>query len=115
MDKKQEKKIREQLIEQRQEIADEMQRHGGVLERGAMSEMKDPEDRAASIADLWVDDRIARNDGNLLEKIDLALKRLDEGTYDICAGCGGNIPVARLLAKPSVSLCVTCQAAKDAG
>lgn len=115
MDEEQEKTVRDQLTRQRQEIADEMQRHGGILEQGAMSDLRDPETRAAAIADLWVDDRIAKNDGNLLEKIDLALKRLDAGSYDVCANCGGNIPVERLLAKPSVSLCVTCQEAKDAG
>ena len=75
--------------------------------------MRDPEDRAAAMADLWVDDRLAADDGNLLEKIDLALQRLDEGTYGVCAQCGGPIPVERLLAKPSVSLCVSCQESKE--
>lgn len=112
MNKAKELLIREKLLQQRAEIADEMARHGGPMENDATSELKDSEERAASLSDLWVDDRIAADDGNLLAKIDLALQRLDEGKHDICADCGGKIPMARLLAKPSASLCVDCQAKK---
>lgn len=113
MDKAKETLIREELLKQREEIADEMQRHGGPLERGASSDLRDSEDRAAALGDVLVDDRIASDDQNLLDKINLALQRLDEGTHDICASCGGKIPVERLLVKPSASLCVDCQAAKS--
>lgn len=113
MDKAKELLIREKLLQQRDEISEEMQRHGGVLERDAMSDLRDAEERAAALGDLWVEDRIAAHDGNLLAKIDLALQRLDEGIHDICAMCGGKIPVARLLAKPSASLCVPCQEKKS--
>ncbi len=109
MDKTKELLIREMLLKQREEIADEMKRHGGTLKPDTMSDLRDPEERATALADLWIDDRIAANDRNLLEKIDFALKRLDEGTYDICTECQAKIPVARLLAKPSASLCVACQ------
>jgi DnaK suppressor protein len=114
MDKKQAEKLRKQLLEQREFIADELKSHGGMMEAGAMREYRDPQDQAAAISAMWVSDRIAGDDGNLLEKIDLALQRLDDGTYDVCARCGGKIPVERLLAKPSASLCVTCQEKKDA-
>ncbi len=42
-----------------------------------------------------------------------ALERLEEGTYDKCAQCGGEIPIERLKAKPAVTLCVQCQSAKE--
>lgn len=113
MDKKHEATIRQELLKQRAEISDEMQRHGGVQESGASSGLRDPEERAASLADAWLDDRIAADDENLLAKIELALQRLDEGKHDVCAECGGPIPIERLLAKPSASLCVACQAAKS--
>jgi len=113
MDKAKELLIREKLLQQREEISEEMRRHGGPLEKGAMSELRDSEERAAALGDLWVEDRIAANDGNLLAKIDLALQRLDEGTHEICAMCGEKIPVERLLAKPSASLCVSCQEKKS--
>jgi len=37
----------------------------------------------------------------------------DDRRYGECAGCGGTIPIARLRAKPSVSLCVACQEKKE--
>lgn len=115
MNKEEESEIRAQLANHRDQILEEIKVHGGSLEPGTMSELRDPEDQAAAVANLWVDDQINRDDRLLLEKIDLALQRLDEGTYHICADCGGEIPAARLLAKPSTSLCVPCQEKKEAG
>ena len=38
-----------------------------------------------------------------------ALRRIQEGTYGICADCGKRIPAARLQAKPEATRCVACQ------
>jgi RNA polymerase-binding protein DksA len=78
-------------------------------------DLRDPEELATLITRTEVNDRIVEDDLNLLQKIDLALSRLEAGTYEECANCGDSIPMERLLAKPSVSLCVPCQELKDAG
>jgi DnaK suppressor protein len=78
-------------------------------------DLRDPEELATLITRTEVKDRIVEDDLNLLQKIDLALNRLEAGTYEECANCGNEIPLERLLAKPSVSLCVPCQELKDAG
>ena len=113
MNMKRKEAFRKRLLEDRAQIAGEMISHGGVLERGAQHDFRDLEARAQGISSQWVDDRIAGDDGNLIDKIDLALERLDDGTYQVCVDCGEKIPLARLEAKPSASLCVTCQAAKE--
>jgi DnaK suppressor protein len=77
-------------------------------------DLRDPEEFATVMTRSEVNDQLLEDDLNLLEKIDLALSRLDHDTYEQCAGCGGRIPIERLLAKPSVSLCVSCQKEKDA-
>ena len=49
---------------------------------------------------------------NILERIsqvERALERLDEGNYGWCERCGNPIPVERLAAFPSATLCVTCK------
>jgi len=49
---------------------------------------------------------------NLLERInqvERALDRLGEGNYGWCERCGNAIPVERLAAFPSATLCVTCK------
>lgn len=45
-----------------------------------------------------------------IEGITLALARIDAGTYGICQGCHGAIPIERLEVIPHTRLCVTCRA-----
>ena len=42
----------------------------------------------------------------MLREIDLALARIDEGTYGTCAVCGAEIPEERLAAVPYATLCI---------
>jgi DnaK suppressor protein len=53
---------------------------------------------------------LRNNARELLVQVDAALRRLDEGTYGICARCGREISTERLEALPSATLCITCQA-----
>ncbi len=49
---------------------------------------------------------------NILERVnqvERALERLEEGGYGWCERCGNQIPVERLAAFPSATLCVTCK------
>jgi DnaK suppressor protein len=49
---------------------------------------------------------------NLLERItqvERAIDRLGEGNYGFCERCGNAIPVERLAAFPSATLCVSCK------
>lgn len=44
-----------------------------------------------------------------MDQVERALERLAEGTYGRCERCAEDIPVARLTAFPSVTLCVHCK------
>jgi DnaK suppressor protein len=44
----------------------------------------------------------------LLEGVEAALGRLDEGTYGVCAFCGSPIPDERLAASPTATRCSVC-------
>ena len=107
--------LKDALLKQRRDLLDELNRHGSAEDTGGSAGLRDSEERSASLPEVWVEGQIVADDRNLLEKIDLALQRVEEGTYGTCEACGGEIPVARLTAKPSVSLCVPCQEKKDAG
>lgn len=43
-----------------------------------------------------------------LEEVDAALGRLENGTYGTCMNCGQPIAPARLAARPTATLCVSC-------
>ncbi|MGH8875713.1 MAG: TraR/DksA family transcriptional regulator [Acidimicrobiia bacterium] len=53
---------------------------------------------------------IEKNSSDLLQKVEHAMRRMDEGSYGVCESCGQDIPVARLEVLPYVTLCVTCAA-----
>jgi RNA polymerase-binding protein DksA len=44
-----------------------------------------------------------------LRALDAARSRMDEGSYGVCADCGGEIDFARLKAAPSALRCIRCQ------
>jgi len=44
-----------------------------------------------------------------------ARRRLEEGEYGECAGCGEDIGFARLKARPETPFCVSCQGHREGG
>jgi DnaK suppressor protein len=46
-----------------------------------------------------------------LRLIEAALRRMDEGAFGECVGCGGEIPIRRLHALPWTQFCLRCQEA----
>lgn len=43
-----------------------------------------------------------------LEKVEAALRKLDDGTYGTCGSCGNPIPRERLEAIPWAAVCIDC-------
>jgi DnaK suppressor protein len=113
MDKKPTDWFRAQLLEQREHVSAEMMEHRRLSDPNEDRSPRDFGDQGSHATGRLIEERIAGDHEQLLRKIDHALKRLDAGTYHQCEGCGGEIPLERLKAKPSVSLCLTCQQAKD--
>lgn len=104
--------LRDSLNRQRQHVLKDVNRHGVMTGVGA-GVIADETERAEKIADAAVEHQLGYSESKLLEKIEYALERLDDGTYGICDGCKKQINIERLKAKPSVSLCINCQTAKE--
>ena len=49
------------------------------------------------------------NEEGLLESVEDALKRIEDGPYGICEECGTPIPPQRLIAIPYAPCCVPCE------
>ncbi|MGW0217574.1 TraR/DksA family transcriptional regulator [Micromonospora chokoriensis] len=43
-----------------------------------------------------------------LAELDVALRRVDDGSYGVCERCRRPIPAERLVARPSARTCVAC-------
>ena len=55
-----------------------------------------------------VDPTVARNRAREAREIQLAIERIDNGTYGECSSCGEPIGEARLGARPFATHCVDC-------
>ena len=69
----------------------------------------DPNDRAALETDRNFDLRLRDRDRKLIGKIREALQRIGEGTFGVCAECGGKIADKRLKARPVTTQCIECK------
>jgi DnaK suppressor protein len=56
---------------------------------------------------------LASNDRELLQRINIALKKIEDGSYGLCTMCKEMITMARLKAIPYVQTCVKCQEALE--
>lgn len=65
-------------------------------------------DAARQAAERDTAQRMSARAAEELEAIDAALEAIDAGTYGTCRRCGGEIPAARLDARPVALECVRC-------
>ncbi len=73
----------------------------------------DPNDRATMESDRSFELRIRGRERKLMDKVDEALARIDDGTYGVCAGCGEEIAVKRLKARPVAKYCIDCKTRQE--
>lgn len=69
----------------------------------------DPNDRASMESDRGFELRIRGRERKLMDKITEALLRIEKGTYGVCTGCGNNIAMKRLQARPVAKFCIDCK------
>ena len=105
------------LEERRREIMSEVQgRMRDVRAEGAGSAVQGVLDAAES-SELDIQDEIEfaliQMKAETLNKIDEALRRLEEGTYGYCFECGEEISEKRLRALPFAVRCKDCEEARE--
>ena len=72
-------------------------------------------DHASGMVDREIDDSLEENAEHVIEEIDVALQRIEDGTYGTCSVCGKQIPEERLAAIPYATLCVADKRAQENG
>jgi DnaK suppressor protein len=53
--------------------------------------------------------RLRGREKHFLDKIDGALKKIEDGTFGNCDECGDEITLKRLEARPETTLCIRCK------
>ena len=66
-------------------------------------------DQASSYTEKNVEMKTINRQIKLISKIDLAIKKIKDGTYGYCEDTGEPIGIKRLIARPIATLCIAAQ------
>lgn len=73
----------------------------------------DPADRATIEEEHALELRTRDRERKLLKKVQVAIKRIDDGDYGFCEETGDPIGVARLMARPTATLSLEAQQRRE--
>jgi RNA polymerase-binding protein DksA len=107
--------FRKRLLEERKRAQDALEYlkkdDQGLLEdeREEIQSDNHLADDATSTYDRELDATLEDNEERMLDAIDAALMRIEDGTYGICTSCGEPIAAERLEAVPWTTQCIDCK------
>lgn len=108
MNENQKEHFRNILNQWKHELMEEVDRTVHHMQEEATN-FADPNDRATQEEEFSLELRTRDRERKLIEKIDVALKQIDEDDYGYCEVCGIEIGIRRLEARPTASLCIDCK------
>ena len=73
----------------------------------------DPNDRASQETDIAIELRNRDRERKLIKKIEETIDRIESGDYGYCNGCGVEIGIKRLEARPTATLCIDCKTLEE--
>ncbi len=100
--------FRQKLLKWRHDLIEESQETINNL-RGEVRDVGDEAERASRETENSLELRTRDRYRKLLNKIDQALNRIDDGSYGFCEETGEEIGLARLEARPIATLCLDAQ------
>ena len=108
--KKELKKFQE-LLDEKRKLVLERARQMLSVENMALdtNDLPDEMDLASSEYLQSFEFRLRGREKSLLSKLDLALKKIEDGTFGICEICEEPIGKKRLEARPETTLCIKCK------
>lgn len=112
MNDKQLKKFKVQLEDMKEKIITDVEQTLSEMTTQT-GNIPDPNDRATVESDRNFELRIRDRERKLMNKIEEALGRIDDGSYGICDSCGEDIAVKRLEARPVAKFCIDCKTKQE--
>jgi len=73
----------------------------------------DPNDRASQETDIAIELRNRDRERKLIKKIEDTIALIESGDYGYCSGCGVEIGIKRLEARPTATLCIDCKTLEE--
>lgn len=109
MNKVQLKKFKTLLTEKRDEIVKKAKQ---TLEEDMTLDSNDLPDEMDLASSEYLQSftfRLRGREKVFLDKIEKALRKIEDGSFGICEDCGEEISVKRLEARPETTLCIRCK------
>ncbi|OIO56913.1 MAG: RNA polymerase-binding protein DksA [Alphaproteobacteria bacterium CG_4_10_14_0_2_um_filter_63_37] len=112
MDEKTLEHFRSKLTAWKQDLLREARRSLNELEQDT-DYYPDIADRATFESEMDFELRLRDRERKLINKIDKALERIDNGSYGMCDACGDEIAEARLEMRPVTTYCIECKTRQE--
>ena len=90
------------------ELSDDIDRTVHTMQE-EVTMFADPNDRASQESDMALELHNRDRERKLVKKIDDTLRNIDGQEYGYCEGCGVEIGLKRLEARPTATLCIDCK------
>ena len=100
--------FRSQLEKERTRLVAELSEIGRLEDESGLEYDSNFADTSQVTAERGEAETLATELKDTLAEVDVALVRLETGTYGVCISCGEVIPDARLEAMPAASRCISC-------
>jgi DnaK suppressor protein len=113
--KKETEKYRRALVEKKDSLSQEMLKNKDAGQENSEENTQDIADKASSSYTKEFLFSLSDSERLLVQQIEQALARIDDGNYGLCTNCGNPIPEKRLDAVPWTPYCVDCMELSEKG
>ncbi len=113
MKKNEQKKFQKLLSESKKQLLENARRALTGDVHLDPDDFPDEIDTASSESGLAFIGRLRERERVLLRKIDLALQKIEDGTFGTCGACGEDIGSQRLKARPVADMCIDCKSQQE--
>ncbi|MEE9382161.1 MAG: TraR/DksA C4-type zinc finger protein [Nannocystaceae bacterium] len=113
LNKKQVESFRDLLIEKREKLLTQAQKTLDTEMVLSPDDRFDEVDQASSEYMQSFSFRLRGRERFLIQKIELALRKIDANTFGLCEECDEPISLKRLQARPETPLCIQCKEAQE--
>jgi len=112
MNEEQSEHFRAILLSWKVSLMEEVDRTVGHMKSDATN-FPDPNDRATQEEEFSLELRTRDRERKLIKKIDESISKLDDEEYGYCDGCGVEIGIRRLEARPTANMCIECKTLEE--
>jgi DnaK suppressor protein len=108
MNKKKIAQFHSQLESIRSELLGDVEKSNQSVKESEIGQIADISDDAARTYNRQLEGELGDQEWKKLKQVDMAIKKVSEGRYGICAQCESAIPEARLEVVPYTEFCTQC-------